>query len=495
MRALLLILCASGAGACAAAMPSVWYMAFPALGLLFYTLWYHTQNWQQAAGFGYLFGAATIGASIWWTWDTLPLSWLPIESAVMQWLAVGLWWGYIVVVLALVPALYAVLIWRYRTALPALALPLTTATAWGIQEYAREWFFYVVTLGDQSLAGAHFSITALGYALTEHHYTLQFADTVGIYGLETALALMAAAGAYGVRALLHRNTHHALYAGALIATTLAIPAVTTPPAAPPNAGTLAVALIATDVSIDSIADPADTYQQLLTRIAKRDTLPDVIILPEGNGLLAQFPNTTERTDALAELFGGRDVLIISSTYLESPSSQTTYSTLSYESTTRGTLAHYEKLFLMGQGEYAPYIAAPLFRLLNSDAVDSHLASLGRSLSRGENLVALPYRGGATIGALLCSEILSPWLYTELVRDHDATILVNLSHTSWFRSSPTLFAKMRQMARTHAVQHRAYFLQASNGFPALVIAPDGAIIATTPIGETRIVDVTIPLLSL
>ena len=146
---------------------------------------------------------------------------------------------------------------------------------------------------------------------------------------------------------------------------------------------------------------------------------------------------------------------------------------------------------MAQGEYSPYVSRVIFKILNNKTINDHMENLGGALVRGSHPVAVPYHG-FVFGGLLCSEILSPHLYRDLVTKYDANILVNLSHTAWFGPSHTLFVKEKQMARVHAVQNRTYFIQTSNGFPSFVLNPSGESIAETKEGETTVFTVDIPI---
>ena len=58
------------------------------------------------------------------------------------------------------------------------------------------------------------------------------------------------------------------------------------------------------------------------------------------------------------------------------------------------------MFLMGQGEYVPYISAPIYKILRNKSVDQHFSALGTSMERGTKVKAVPYKN-AVIGSLLC----------------------------------------------------------------------------------------------
>ncbi len=488
MRNFSVILISLAAGA-AVALPEVWFLAVPALAALLYILCFHTQSAKHALATGMLFGIATTGAGIWFLWDTLPLTWVPLESPVLQWLSVFVTWGHVALTLACATAVYAWFVWRART---RVFLPLFVIVGWVAQEIAKEWIYYIVTLGDPSLPGAHFSITALGYTLAEHGYLLQLADTFGIYGLNTVVI----AGAATICFVSHSVVQKKAYARAVLLTLLFSTLVSVPlwntDTHHRTDTTLRIALIGTSFPVGAEDTVIATHKKLLRDIAESGNPVDVIVFPEGSGLAHMFPDASERRATLTQLFGDTEVLIISSGYTPPDVSGATHSLLYYDSTTNGRLAVYEKMYLMAHGEYAPYISLPLFAIFNDDDIDAHFRSLGATLARGTHVVSVPYKG-AVFGGLLCSEILSPTLYRTLVQEHGATVLINLSHTSWFNDSEVLFSKVLQMAKVHAVQHRKYFIQTSNGFPSFVLNPYGEIVNMTHRGQTSVLYVDIPIL--
>lgn len=479
------IITASALAALSIAVTSLWFLSFFAIALFFYGLWFQIDSKKYAIFSGLLFGFSTIGASIWWVWDAIPITWIDIGSPVTQWLIVFITWSFTSIALSVSPAIYSFLIWKFRT---NLFIPVISVLAWPLQEIGREWVFYFVTLGKQSLFGAHFSITALGYVLAENNYFLQFADTFGIYGLSFVLALIGSVIALFIYGLVRKKYNSFLIALIISLVILSIPIWNKN--LKTNSGTLSFALLTADIPISPDEKSSLVYKEMLEEIASSKNIPDVVVFPEGSGLSSIFPDKTTRENWLKNLFGKKEVLVVSSNYTIDRNRKT-HSLIYYDSSARGNIAIYEKMFLMGQGEYVPYISAPLFKILRNKNVDEHLNNLGANLEKGSEVRAVPYKN-AVIGSLLCSEILSPQLYRDLVKKQNANILINLSHTSWFNGSESLFRKMKQMAKVHAVQNRTYFIQTSNGLPSFVLDHQGEIILETNRGETKVVYIDIPI---
>jgi apolipoprotein N-acyltransferase len=104
-----------------------------------------------------------------------------------------------------------------------------------------------------------------------------------------------------------------------------------------------------------------------------------------------------------------------------------------------------------------------------------------------DLIAVPFKD-SVVGGLVCSDFLSPVLNRELAHLHGATVLVNSANPAWFHDSRILYTKTIQVSKVHAVQNRAYYLQASNGSPSFAIDPTGKIIAETAWKETTVLPV-------
>jgi len=236
------------------------------------------------------------------------------------------------------------------------------------------------------------------------------------------------------------------------------------------------ALITADTSINDTTDKTNLYAQILDDMGHKGEHPDVIVYPEGNGLDESLRDQTARKAALQKLFGTTELLVVSSNSIHQGALQ--HETLFYESSTRGTLGSYNKIFLMPQGEYTPLLVGAIYGILQSDEVTKYLKNISNIIVRGNTLSAVPYKG-TTLAGLLCSESLSPQLYHSLATTYHARVLLNLSNATWFRDSRVLYEREKQFAKVHAVQDRVFFLQASNGAPSFAVDPSGTLVSQSP----------------
>jgi apolipoprotein N-acyltransferase len=95
---------------------------------------------------------------------------------------------------------------------------------------------------------------------------------------------------------------------------------------------------------------------------------------------------------------------------------------------------------------------------------------------GERPIALPFRG-KRIAALICYEDVLPGFVREVVRATRPNLLVNLSNDAWFGDSQEPEIHMA-LAELRAIEHRLYFVRASNSGPSAVIDPVGRVLGRT-----------------
>ena len=463
--------------ALALSVPFFWFLAPFAFGIFLYDVWFGTHTWRGTFMRGFIFALASGGASIFWFWDTLPLDWLGIAYPPYQWFLVFASWGFVIVFFGIVNGAFAILLRATRES-PATAL--VTAFLWVLQEEGRMWSFAILNLGKQSPLGPHFSTSSLGYALTENHYTLQIADFGGIINLNFAVALMGALIALLLALWIRPNafhTKHALAVGAVFLLVVAAVPFVHPSPLKPIPKEMNIGLVATDIPIGTTRIPAQRYLDILASLASSTVPIDVAVLSEENGLVSLFPDPEKRQKKLQEIFGSRDVLVMSSGHVQTPDGLSL--SLAYDSTQNGVIDSYSKIFLMPGGEYPPYIMTAVFSILGNSRINQYMTqTLVKRISHGHTVVAAPFEG-SKIGGLLCSDILSPVLYRELVVAKGANVLVNIGDPSWFHHSRLLYMKTVEAAKMHAVQNRTYLVQAADGAPSFAIDPYGNIIAESP----------------
>lgn len=430
--------------------PSFWILVPLGLALFFYHLWQRTTSALQALLHGLFFGFVTAGSSIIWFWATLPIDWLPHEPLV-QFLAVGIVWVYVSLALALGTAFIAPFFFLVRQS-PFWLLPILGSALWIFQEMMRMQLYSVATAGSGTLYGAHFSVSAFGYALAESTHFLQFATLGGVYALSAAVAFFAGC----IFLVTNPRTRTAGLVGILVM-------VGAPFFIPQNTSPM---FPQTTIAVATVQDrqTEETLPQHLKRVASTD----VVVFPEGT-----VPGETNL-----------DALLIYSTYI----ANTTLGGIAEVHYQRGAEQNtYKKRLLMPLGEYVPYLTQAVLGFLPSSRLQQRIQTPENQFFSGTEPARAFVHEGVSFGTLLCSENVSPVLYRNL----GANVLVNLSNITWFHGNKRVADMLYTIAKVHAVQNNAYFVLASKGGYSFVLNPDGEEIIRSD-GATGIISTTLPI---
>lgn len=473
--------CVAAAGIVA---PSLWWFVLPGLALLFWTLCVRTERMTQALLCGAIFGLITGCAGTIWFWDTLPLDFLGIADPTTQVIAIGMTWLYVSASLALPVPLGAFGIFRARH---HALFPLIAGGVWAATEYLRMWGFALTTWGPKALFGPHFSSAAIGYSIAENPYLLQLAAPFGLDGLNFSVGFVAGLLVYCWRDLSAQRLVGALLQAVLVLGVFWIYPKERVVGDDGSTGrSLRFAVISGN--LDSVREYSthETLLQEFSTAAAASPPVDVILLPEEFSLTSIFWSAAEYQDFKLRYVGERDLLIMNSRnnlFPENERNETPESKkLVYDTTRGGEIARYIKQMLMPLGEYAPAFTKTFFSVIPDPQLHTYLDDvMVIDPEHTRELRVAEYRG-VRIGGLLCSDLFSPYLYRSLVRDHGAEVLVNLANHFWFHGSRTLYWKMVQMARVHAVWNRRTLLIANNMSPSLIIGPIGETVAESGWGD-------------
>lgn len=438
---------------------SVWFLAVVGLSLFLYEVWHRTISIREACIKALLFGVTYGAFSLWWLWHVLPMP--GIEASIgIQGIVIGLLWAVCALLCGLSFALVATPLYLLRMQVVASSGAVVLLV---FSEYVRMWLFGILALGPGSLMGAHFSQTSVGYVLTESSL-LPIAKFGGVWMLSAVVVLIAGTIALGMRSIQEKRGVPSLYVAlascALVLGSCVYVGSRIPTALPHPLSVVVVGGHSTEGG-----------EELLKRISDTETDVDLIVMPEGDRF-----HTSD--DELTLLVSER-VLVVSSHH---PRIEDTYvSELTYQWSDTGTVARYQKQFLMPQGEYTPYIASALYAFITEVGGPTFESPHIPRLVPGDTFASVSL-GDTIVGGLICSDLLSPELYPRLVRATGAKVLLNLTNPNWLNGSRLYDAKMRQMAQVHAVHTGAYMLVSSLDTPAFIVSPTGAVRTAPDAGE-------------
>lgn len=468
--------------------PHVWFFSLLGLALFFLTLRATEITTTRSLVYGLIFGALTGGAGTVWFWETLPLDFLGILNPTVQRIAVGMTWAYVSLSLAVAIALASPVIKHC----PRLCGgSLITALVWCLAERGRMWGFALATWAPESLLGPHFSIASVGYPLTESSILRPLAQPLGIDGLNFCAAFVASVCCELLVLRTPRPTIKRLVTEvSVVVIVFATPHVLRrSDAADRQWAELRFAVLANNFMDVRDLSSHSFLQEQIAEVARAEPPIDVMILPEEFSFTSIFWSHEEAEKFIRMHFGERDVLILHTRNDAYPADETNASPeakkLVYEGTRSGELARYIKRNLMPLGEYAPAFTRTFFSLLDDRELKLYLDTVHEfAVEQGSETVTAVTWKGATLGGLLCSDLLSPSLYRSLVAGEGAQVLVNLANQFWFHGSRALYWKTLQIARVHAVQNQTPFVVANNVAPSFILDRRGYLVAESQWGDSH-----------
>ncbi|MEK7647228.1 MAG: apolipoprotein N-acyltransferase [Patescibacteria group bacterium] len=482
------------------------YPVFWSVGLFAlvpFLVWiYKAENWKKVFIWGLVFGFIFMGGVISWFWSAYPLDWAGIDSAFAAISPIFFIWSLSATVFALFIALWAVAFWRLKR--NSAADLFIAAFLWIIFEYARSWAFSIFWAGSGALIGAHWSLGFLGYILANNAALLQLAGMGGVYLLSFVVVLLNIL-VYGVWHLWHKGffsllKNKIIAVFALLLIVIVISGVNY--FLLNSAGSeerITAALLTTNVpavfgsSLEERGVKIEQLYEFLDRESSGLKNVDLLVFPESSGFINAVSGLTGSL-FLKMLLGEDEKLVIDSSPVKVVDKEDIYSRMYYLNTKKSGETfndYYDKLFLMPYGEYIPYFAEIFARVVGySEWVQDFIRIRGFS---GGDAVSLGEFRGIKIGALFCSETISPALYRELA-SKGAEVLVSVSSYAVFHGSPLHFQQLLAMAKVRAVENNRYFLQASNFAPSFVIDNHGRLLQSSVRGQDSVLYGNIEVIS-
>ncbi len=454
-----------------------WFLSFFALVPFFYFL-YQNLSPKKVFWAGYILGFIFISGTISWFLRAYPLDWAGVENKFLGALLVFLVWFISSLVLSLFIALWSVVFYKIKTG--KLRDIFLFSLLWVVFEYLRALGFSVFWAGPGALIGAHWSFGFLGYALAGNKFFLQFAGIGGVYILSFLIVFINGIF-YHIFILFKdssfdRKKFFLLTSPLLvIIICLIIFGVRLNNDHYPNNRYFKVAVIHTNfpnfftITWKDFSKRLLAMANLLRKEEEGKIEPDIIIFPEDSRFLAYYTNP-QYNEFLKNVFEGKEKLVIDSARLDEGGNAK--SVLSFFNTKTGENQNYKKMLLMFNGEYLPYIVSFTGRLIGQGGWVDNFNNF-RSYTKGEE-ITLGEFDGIKLGALFCSEIVSPELYRSITKK-GADVLINIASDAAFHNSSLLVKQMLDTAKVRAVENNRYFIQAGNSGPSFIIDNKGRVV--------------------
>ena len=447
---LLLSLLAGGLAIAGFAPLGVWPLPILSLAVLFGML-AHTDSLRAGFLIGFVWGLGFFISGVSWVFVSLS-----VYGGMTAWLA-ALATFLFCAFLALFPAAVGALQARWPVS-PGLRLLALMPLAWGVMEWVRGWLF------------TGFPWLVMGYSQVPASPLAGYAPLVGVYGISTLLALIAALLAWSV-AMRGPLGHRVWVVVAVVALGVGGQALRSLAWTIPDGAPTSVALLQGNIPQDMKWRPEKTQATLegYARMAAASPA-QLIVFPETALPLFESDLPGTYRDGLIALGrqNGGDVL----TGQPTGSLQGAYynSVISYGS---APSQRYHKVHLVPFGEYIPLKAFWGWVL---DVLHIPLSDFARGAVDQRPLAI----GGQRVAANICYE---DAFGEEIIRQlPEASVLVNVSNLAWFGDSfaPWQHAQMSQM---RALETGRMMLRATNTGVTAIIDARGHVLANLPLFTT------------
>jgi apolipoprotein N-acyltransferase len=468
-------------------LPSVSFLSLIAL-IPFFFFVFHARTPQRAAKGGLIYGILGLGASVFWFFDTHPLTWVGVEHPLTSYLFITAVWLLGTLVLSSGPALFAWLMNHFqRNSIRDL---FGGTVLFVLTEYLRAFLFSVLWYAPEAAIGPYWTFGFAGIPLADT--PLLFYASIG--GL-AALSLIAVYINMGIVVCLSRT--QSFIFRSLILCSIAV-VLLTPIFFPPihthsrnSSKTLTIGILHTE-SISEFGSSshslADTHRAISSLFSTSTPPLDLLVFPEDSRFLESL-SQEERATFLSRYLSPEGRAIDSHTYREANGDLRLVHTLyTAENAVAGT---YHKRFLTPFGEYLPVIAATIAETIAPEWHDTFRNRRVYTPDPFDAPVTLGSVQGFPITALFCAEITPPQLYTA-GESEGGVLFVNTASHSSFHGSDTLRIFITRQAKIHAVTHGRYFIHAGNSVPSFLVDPSGKIANSTHNTGAELLIVSLPI---
>ncbi|MFH1509557.1 MAG: apolipoprotein N-acyltransferase [Candidatus Nealsonbacteria bacterium] len=424
---------------------------------------------------GFIVGFLFIAQVMSWAFDILPLSWFGIDNNFLSFILIIFPWLIFVGFLALIVSLFVLVcgIFRKRNYLDLLLIP----SLWIIFEWIRSWAFGLFFIGNESLLGAHWTLGNLAYLLSSNSGARFLSSVGGIYLIGFLIILV---NVLFFRLIINKNRISFLVFIFLILAIVVSYFSLTSITARKDDEKINVAVIQTKIS-SSISPSKEARQaknyiqmQLLKSILQDSIDIDVIIFPEGSNFLKE----EENKEYLNSVFIDKNVWIIDSGTNE----ERKFIGLLYNVKEK-TSTEYEKRFLLPYGDYPPFVFEFIAGVINKNWLEKIKDQKG--IRRGNKEPLLSFSEERNIGFLFCSEVISPNLHLNSVKE-GSQLFFNAGSLSFSGGSEILNSQTLSMLQFRSAENGRYLVRSTNYGKSYIINNRGDVVKSTPNFENQFI---------
>jgi apolipoprotein N-acyltransferase len=454
---------------------ALWFLSFFALIPLLLLL-KRVQSLKARFFWSFFVGVLYYGSVFLFLFSGHPITWAGIASPALSLVFIVCAWILTVALFSLFTGVWGVV--SHNLSGGAGIIPI--ASLWVILEWVQALSLSLFWWGGSGLVGSHWTLGFVGYTLAEFPLLLSLASLGGVHLLSFVVVFINVLIFRFV--VIHRTNRRTLLelSFSIILTLLISSALFTVNArARDNAKTARIASIYTTFEPQFFTTPeSETLKNtqiagLFDAILFEGKNPHLILLPENSRYLEGL-STEKRKNLVHRMSAEENVAIVDSRYLYDKTKGSNVAILEFE-TGDDEIESYEKQLLVPTAEYLPHIINVLGNLFLEKDWNEHFEE-HLSISNGDK-TTIGEHEELRIGALFCSEVLTPSLYRESTR-LGANILVNTASHSVLNNSEHLYNQIIKFSKTRAVENNRFFVQSGNSVPSFFIDNHGRMLGET-----------------
>jgi apolipoprotein N-acyltransferase len=419
---------------------------------------------------GFIVGLAYFSYVFQWLWSLYPLDTLGISNRFYSFLLIFFVFTLTIAGTSFFWGLFSFLITRLNKKSKTLSIPLITAGAFVISEYARAWGVGFLWFGSGALFGPHWTLGNPAYLLSFLPWVIRTSSVWGIYGIDFLIIFSLSAIVLCIKA---ERRNKKILLGELLAVFFTIFAVNSIPADKQQADPLTFSVVQTkrptkiDDSPEEFLDNFSQQNILLKTAAKKS---HIVLFPETANFsqtLSEFFNSSMVQKYFGNL-SSKNTLIVDSDQILEPDGLK--SKIILIDSKNGIAGYYDKKLLTPGGEYLPYILKIPFYIFER-LQNKNLEIPEFTPGSGSNIIA--YQNN-NIKILACSDIISP----SVSRGGSFDLMLDLNSLGLFRGNNRIASEMVTAARFRAAESGKYLIMASNYGLSYVINQQGNIVGST-----------------
>lgn len=456
--------------------PMLWW-GIPLGFILFVLGIWKSLSWRKAAMGGLMVGTLKSMGGFAWIWHAYPLVWLDINSAVLQFLLIGLYWLSTSIFMGLGIVLPALVLYYLR--LRVWAVVAAFPISWLMGEVLGSLFVSLWLLGPGSYLNIYIGHGYAGLPLAQFDWLLPFMSLWGLYGL----TYMAALSGVLFAVVVVLKTQAAL-AGVMTLSFLVVAVNTFLPMQAVE--TTGLKVIAVDTAFTATSQKTDSgralKQQEVTEaiMAAATHQPGVILLPEDSRFSRQYAGPDEARKQLQILIPEFEGLVVDTARIDTDEGAVLRAFYHDMSTDQTYMT--DKQFLVPQGEYVTY---PFHFLLS-------LFGQGKVIARtdkNQNYIPGPIADYQDFPPdmpplIFCSEGSSAWGIVRIKDGQDVPLFLHPTSHSWFSNPYILDYQLSTILKIKAVWNDVTIVTAPNMSDSRRYLPTGKVDSGKVLVEER-----------